>query len=41
MRLTYARSTHHVPWKRQMCWLKEKEPERIITDLAIYVSGHH
>lgn len=38
---TYARSTHELPRKRQMCWLKENKPEeeRIVTDLLTYVSG--
>lgn len=37
---TYARSTHELPGKRQMCWLKTDKPEKIITDLVTYVSGH-
>jgi hypothetical protein len=36
---TYARSTHALPEKRQMCWLKEDDPERIVSGLSTYVSG--
>jgi hypothetical protein len=37
---TYARSTHEHPAKRQMCWLNADKPEKIVNDLATYVSGH-
>ena len=36
---TYARSTHAQPAKRQMCWLKEDAPERIVVESPTYVSG--
>jgi hypothetical protein len=37
---TYARSTHELPAKRKMCWLKADKPGKIVNDLATYVSGH-
>jgi hypothetical protein len=37
---TYARSTHELPAKRQMCWLKADKPEKIVNGLVTYVSGH-
>ncbi|MGC3940454.1 PAN domain-containing protein [Roseobacter sp. EG26] len=36
---TYARSTHTLEAKRQVCWLKADTPEKIVSDLMSYVSG--
>lgn len=36
---TYARSTHALPAKRQMCWLKSEEPQTLVSELSTYVSG--
>ncbi|MEM9248491.1 MAG: PAN domain-containing protein [Pseudomonadota bacterium] len=39
MAFTYARTSHPLPEKRQMCWLKSAETAPAVTDTPVYVSG--